>query len=68
MAVVKVDPEACQGYANCVVAADDVFDIDDDGKVVVLKATIAEADRARVLDAVRTCPVSALEVVDGDAG
>lgn len=64
MAVVKVDLEACQGYANCVVAADDVFDIDDDGKVVVLVDEIAESERARVQAAARTCPVSALVLVD----
>jgi ferredoxin len=62
MAVVKADLQACQGYANCVVAADDVFDIDDDGVVVVLRTTVPEAERARVEEAARTCPVSALRV------
>jgi hypothetical protein len=28
MAVIKANLELCQGYANCVVAADDAFDID----------------------------------------
>lgn len=64
MAVVKADLEACQGYANCVVGAEDVFDIDDDGVVVVLKAEIDEADRSRVEEAARSCPVSALKVLD----
>lgn len=69
MAVVKADPEVCQGYANCVVAADDVFDIDDDGTVVLLKTTVGEADRTRVEEAARSCPVSALMIVDdGDPG
>jgi 3-phenylpropionate/trans-cinnamate dioxygenase ferredoxin reductase subunit len=62
MAVVRADLQACQGYANCVVAADDVFDIDDDGVVVVLRTTVPEAERARVEEAARTCPVSALRV------
>ena len=30
MATVKADLSLCQGYANCVVAAGDYFDIDDD--------------------------------------
>jgi ferredoxin len=64
MAVVKADLQACQGYANCVVAADDVFDIDDDGVVVVLRTTVPEAERARIEEAARTCPVSALRVED----
>lgn len=68
MAVVKADLQACQGYANCVIGADDVFDIDDDGVVVVLKAAIPESDRRRVEDAARSCPVSALVVADDGAG
>lgn len=62
MAVVKADLAACQGYANCVIGAEDVFDIDDDGVVVVLRASIDESDRARVEAAARSCPVNALAV------
>jgi ferredoxin len=68
MAFVEADLQACQGYANCVIGADDVFDIDDDGVVVVLKAEIPESDRRRVEDAARSCPVSALVVADGGTG
>ncbi|MFF5991296.1 ferredoxin [Prauserella flavalba] len=64
MAVVKADLALCQGYANCVVAADDVFDIDDDGVVLVLRGEVPESERPRIVDAARTCPVSALEVAD----
>lgn len=64
MAVVKADLGACQGYANCVVGAEDVFDIDDDGIVVLLKTTIPDADRTRVDEAARSCPVSALVIED----
>jgi 3-phenylpropionate/trans-cinnamate dioxygenase ferredoxin reductase subunit len=63
MAIVKADLGQCQGYANCVVAADDVFDIGDDGVVVVLlRAQIPDSDLARVQTAARSCPVSALTV------
>lgn len=58
------DRDACQGYGNCITSAPDVYDIDDDGKVVLLVDTIAEADRARVQDAARSCPVSALSIED----
>ncbi|MEE4024039.1 ferredoxin [Gordonia sp. PKS22-38] len=64
MPIVKADLEACQGYANCVVGAEDVFDLDDDGNVVVLRAEIDEADRARVETAAKSCPVSALRLED----
>ena len=40
MPVLKADFEACQGYANCVDAAPDAYDIDDDGVVVLLKDDI----------------------------
>jgi ferredoxin len=62
MAVVKADLSACQGYANCIVAADDVFDLDDDGVVVLLRTEFPESDRARMQEAVRVCPVSALAI------
>lgn len=64
MAKIVADLEACQGYANCVVAADDVYDIDDDGVVVLLKSTVEESDRARVEEAALSCPVSALWLED----
>lgn len=58
------DRDACQGYGNCITSAPDVYDIDDDGKVVLLVDAIAEDDRARVQDAARSCPVSALSIED----
>lgn len=58
------DIEACQGYGNCITGASDVYDIDDDGKVVLLKDEIADSDRARVEEAARSCPVNALSVED----
>ena len=64
MAVVKADFESCQGYANCVMAAPSVYDIDDDGTVVLLKAEISEEERANVEEAVNSCPVSALSIED----
>lgn len=64
MAVVKADFEVCQGYANCVMTAPEVYDIDDDGVVVLLKNEISDAERAKVQEAVNSCPVSALSIED----
>ncbi|MGI8692511.1 MAG: ferredoxin [Geodermatophilaceae bacterium] len=64
MAVLKADFEICQGYANCVIAAPQIYDIDDDGTVVLLKSEISDAERAAVDEAVQGCPVSALSVED----
>lgn len=60
MAIVKADLALCQGYANCVVAADDVYDLDDEGVVVLLKARVNDTDRPRVEAAAKSCPASAL--------
>lgn len=54
MSTVKADLSLCQGYANCVVAAGDYFDIDDDGKVVLLKIDVPESERTRVEEAARS--------------
>jgi 3-phenylpropionate/trans-cinnamate dioxygenase ferredoxin reductase subunit len=64
MAVIKVDTELCESYGNCVASADDVFDIGDEGTVVLLQPSVPESDRARVEEAVRKCPVGALRIED----
>ncbi|MCU1606430.1 MAG: ferredoxin [Modestobacter sp.] len=64
MPVLKADVEACQGYGNCITGAPDAYDIDDDGKVILLKREITEEDRPRIEEAARSCPVSALTVED----
>jgi 3-phenylpropionate/trans-cinnamate dioxygenase ferredoxin reductase subunit len=62
MARVNADVRLCQGYANCVAAADDYFDIDDDGRVVLLHSDVPETDYGRVAQAAHSCPVSVLSV------
>ena len=64
MPTVHADQKRCEGWAICVAEADDVFDIDDDGVVVVLRHSIDDADRGRVEDVARRCPKSALAVSD----
>jgi ferredoxin len=56
------DFKACQGYGNCTIGASDVYDLDDQGTVVLLKEEIPESDRARVEEAARSCPVNALSL------
>jgi ferredoxin len=54
----------CDGFANCVTAAPDLFDIDDDDRVIVLQGDLDDAERPRVEEAIRSCPVSALSIAD----
>jgi ferredoxin len=58
----KADFGACQGYANCVDAAPQVYDIDDDGVVVLIREEITEEERPRIEEAARSCPVNALTI------
>jgi 3-phenylpropionate/trans-cinnamate dioxygenase ferredoxin reductase subunit len=62
MAVMKADMELCKGYASCIAAADDVFDLDEDGLVVLVRTEIPESDMARMQEAVLVCPVAALSI------
>jgi ferredoxin len=60
---VGLDLDRCQGYANCVVAAPEVFDIDEaTGTAILLQPTPDEALRAAVEDAVRQCPTEAISL------
>jgi ferredoxin len=45
-----------------VTGAAETFDVDDDGVVVLLRDSFAEAERTRIEDAVRSCPVNALRI------
>lgn len=57
---VIADVDTCEGYANCVVAAPDVFSLDDDNIVVVLVEEPSEDQLPAVEEAVRSCPIAAL--------
>lgn len=60
------DLNRCQGYANCVVTAPEYFDLTDEGKVSVLRATVADGAEALVAEAVASCPAAALRLARTD--
>lgn len=57
-----VDFGKCEGYANCIVAAPDVFSIDDSNVVIVTDSEPPDDERDAVEEAVRSCPVAALRI------
>lgn len=61
---IDVDLGACQGYANCMVNAGDVFDLGAEGKVVVLPVDLDTVERTQLEEAVASCPAGALRLVD----
>lgn len=53
--------ELCEGHGECVIAAPEVFDLDDSGdSVVVLVEEPSREQEASVMAAVSLCPVAAL--------
>lgn len=62
---VELDLDKCQGYVCCVVAAPEVFDVDDDTSLAVLKqAEPDEALRGKVDKAIRDCPTNAIRLAE----
>ena len=60
---VVVDLDSCQGYANCVMAAPEVFDIDEKtGLAILLQEDPDDAQRAAVEEAVRQCPTESISL------
>ncbi|WP_338055667.1 ferredoxin [Streptosporangium subroseum] len=58
---VKLDTQNCQAYANCLLTAPEVFDLDEEsGIAIILQENPPENLRAVVEEAVRSCPVQAL--------
>lgn len=63
--VVSVDEQVCQGYACCVMAVPEVFDLDDEtGKAKVIDSEPSDSLRDAVAGAVRGCPVRAISIRD----
>lgn len=61
---VKVEAERCQGHARCAMICPEVFDLDEEGFVVLLAEEIDDPVVAgRVRDAVANCPERAIDTV-----
>lgn len=62
---ITVDLPACQGYANCLIEASSLFDIDDDtNKAIVLGDEHDESLRTLAEAAKRGCPANAIHLED----
>ena len=64
MSRIEVDRALCAGTGGCEALAPDVFEIGDDGALVVLKTEPDEGDLPDVRNAVQACPTRALRLVD----
>ena len=60
---VEVDHGVCIGAAPCTAMAPNTFALDDDNKAAIL-ATVDQDDQETILNAARSCPVSAIRIKD----
>jgi ferredoxin len=61
---VEVDLDKCTGHGICESIADDVFEVQDDGTMLILESERPESDRERMQQAVTQCPAAALRLID----
>jgi len=61
---VKVDFDRCESNAMCEALAPQVFEVDDDDYLQLLKEEIGEEDADAVRRAVASCPTQALSLVE----
>jgi len=60
---VEVDQPKCVASGQCVLAAPEVFDQDDDGIAVLLDATPGPEHEDAVRESVAICPAAAIRLV-----
>lgn len=59
---VVVDMTMCVGNALCMVAAPEVFEVQEDGSLTLLQKNPSEELRGKVEDAARLCPAQAIVI------
>jgi ferredoxin len=61
---VVVDWDLCESNGLCMAAAPEVFELQDDDTLLILKETPDESLREKVSDAIRACPKQAISLTD----
>ena len=61
---VVVDWDLCESNGLCMAAAPEVFELQDDDTLMILQENPDESLRAKVVDAVRSCPKQAITLQD----
>ena len=64
MSRIEVDRELCVGSGACEALAPEVFEVDDDGVLVVHRPEAGADEAGDVRDAVRACPTRALSLAE----
>jgi ferredoxin len=61
---IEVDLGVCTGHGICESIAEDVFEVQDDGSVMIRNPERPTDDRDRMRQAITQCPTAALRLVD----
>jgi ferredoxin len=61
---IVVDRDKCTGLGMCEAEAPDLFEVQDDGSLVVLEDKPGEDQRAELEAAVEACPTEALSIAE----
>ena len=61
---IVVDRTLCDGNGNCAAAAPELFRLEQDDTLKVLRDMVDESQRAKAEAAVRVCPKAALKLVE----
>jgi ferredoxin len=61
---IEVNLNKCQGYAQCVAEAPEIFTLTADGVAEALSASVAEADEKYAVAAADLCPMQAIIISD----
>ncbi|MFJ2607483.1 ferredoxin [Streptomyces sp. NPDC091279] len=62
---VELEADKCVASGQCVLAAMDIFDQDDDGIAILLEETPAAEQLDDVKEAIAVCPAAAIRLVEG---
>ena len=61
---IAVDWDRCTGMGMCESLAPDVFEVDDDGSLLLHREDVPEGQEDEVREAVASCPTEALSLRD----
>lgn len=61
MVKITIDMDACQNYAQCVAEAEDIFSLDDNGKIQYV-TEVSDDRLADVENAMDVCPMQVISI------
>ena len=61
---IEIDLNKCQGYAQCVAEAPEIFTLNADGLAEVLSASVTSGDEKYAVAAADLCPMQAIIISD----